>query len=101
VATDHGYWGILRVGIRNTGEETGGADDIKSGDTEQVGWVKYASFFEGGSDDWNGGVDGIGDNEDVRGRCNSGYCRCEVANDGSISLKKNGKQILRKSAWGY
>jgi hypothetical protein len=59
VATDDGYWGIARAGIRNTCEETGGADDVESGDTEEVGWVKYASFLEGGGNDWNGGVDGI------------------------------------------
>ena len=101
MATDDGYRGIARVGIRNTCEETGSADDVESGNTKEAGWVKYASFLEGGGDDWDGGVDGIGDNEDVRCRCNPGYCRCEVANDGCISLGEKSEQIFRTSAWGY
>lgn len=66
MASNDGDVTFRGFGAGDGGEETGGTDDVEGSYTEEAGGVEYASFFEGGSDDGDGGVYGVGDYEDVR-----------------------------------
>lgn len=60
--------GNLQVGgvllTDDLGDEGLGTDDIEGGDTEELLGVELASAFQHLGGDGNGGVDGIGDDED-------------------------------------
>jgi hypothetical protein len=86
VAADDGDWGVRGFGGGDACEETGGPDDVEGSDTENAFGVVYASLFEGGGDDGDGGVDGVGDDQDTCVWCYAGDSGCEVADDGGIGL---------------
>lgn len=65
VTTDNSDGCLGRVGLNETGKEASGTDDVEGGDTKDAAGVKDTSFFEGGGDNGDGGVDGVGDDEDV------------------------------------
>lgn len=58
-----GFVWVVRV-ISDFLDESFGMDNIESGDIEEFFGVEFVSFFENFSGDWNGVVDGVGDDED-------------------------------------
>ncbi len=87
VAADHGDDAFLGVSSRDTAEETRSTDDVEGCHTEEATRVEDAGFLEGRCDNGNGGVNGVGDDEDVgfgRYACD---CLGKITNDGSICLK--------------
>lgn len=57
MATDDGDFLVGRVGGLDLGDEAGGTDDIKGGDTEEALGVVDALGLEDLGDDGDGGVD--------------------------------------------
>ena len=65
VSTDDGDVNVLGVGLLDLGQESGSSDNIKSGDTEKSLLVENVGLLEDLGEDWDGGVDGVGDDENV------------------------------------
>jgi len=57
MATDNGDILVCRVGILELRDETGSADNIKGGDTEQAFWVVDIFRLEDLGADRDGGID--------------------------------------------
>jgi len=76
------------VGLLDLGNESGSADNVKSGNTEESLWVVNSLGLEDLGNDWDGAVDWVGNNEDVGiwGRFSGGLC--EVTNDGGVGVEK-------------
>ena len=83
------------VGLLDLGNESGSADNIESGNTEELLWVVNSLGLEDLSNDWNGAVNWVGNNEDfgIRGRLGSSLC--EIANDGGVGVE----EIIAGHAW--
>lgn len=94
VATDDGDGSLRGLDSGDTGEEAGGTDDIEGGDAEEVAGLEDASLFESSGNDGDGGVDGVGDDEDVSIWRHAADGGGEVTNDGCVGLKFN--KINRK-----
>ena len=79
---------VCGVGALVLADETGGADDVESGDAEEAGWVVGACGLEDFGADGHRGVDGVGDDEDVGvgagGRDGFG----EVPDDGGVGVEE-------------
>lgn len=88
VTTDDGDGLISGVGLLDLGDEAGSADDIEGGDTEEALGVVDAGLLEDLSNDGDGAVDGVGDDEDVgvRGRLSGGLG--QVADDGGVGVEQ-------------
>lgn len=65
VTTDDGNVDILGVLALDLRDEAGGTNDIKGGDTEETLGVVDTVLLENFSKDRDGGVDGVGDDEEV------------------------------------
>jgi hypothetical protein len=65
VTTDDGNVDILGVLALDLRDEAGGTNDIKGGDTEETLGVVDTVLLEDFSEDRDGGVDGVGDDEEV------------------------------------
>lgn len=65
VSTDNSDVDVLGVGVLDLGQESGSSDDIEGGDTEESLLVEDVSLLEDLGEDWDGGVDRVGDDQDV------------------------------------
>lgn len=65
VTADDSDVDVLRVGALDLSEESRGSDDIKRRDTEESLLVEDTGLLEDLGEDWDGGVDRVGDDEDV------------------------------------
>ena len=86
VATNDGDNSLRRLGALDTSKETGGADNIKGGDTEETTRVENTGLLESGGDDGDGGVNRVGDDKDVGFGCDAANCGSEVADNGCVGL---------------
>lgn len=86
---------ISRVGLLDLGDEAGSADDIEGGDTEEALGVVDTLLLEDLSNDGDGAVDGVGDDEDVGvgGRLGGGLG--QVADDGGVGVE----EVITGHAW--
>jgi hypothetical protein len=88
VATNDNDVLVGRVGALVLGDEARGANDIKSGDTEETLGVVDTGLLQDLSGDRNGAVDGVGDNEDVGLGGVLGDRLGEVADDGGVGVEQ-------------
>lgn len=88
MTTDNRNDSVYRVTACNASDETGGTDDIESGDTKDTSGVEDTLLLEGGGNDGNGGVYGVRDNENVGFRSDAGNSGGEVTDNGSVGLAK-------------
>ena len=88
VTTDDGHRNILGVRTGNASKEALGTDDVEGGNTEDVGGVVNTSFLKDGGDNGDGGVDRVGDDEDVSLGGDAGDGSGEVADDGGVGVKE-------------
>jgi hypothetical protein len=65
VATDNSDGLLSGVGLLNLRNESRGSDDVKGGDTEDLLGVVDTLGLEDLSNNGDGGVDGVGDNENL------------------------------------
>lgn len=88
VATNDGNVLVLGVSALDLGDEAGSANDVEGGDTEELLGVVDALGLEDLLADGDGGVDGVGDDEDLGlgGRLGNGLG--EVTDDGGISVEE-------------
>jgi len=95
VTSDDGDVLISWVGLLDLRDEAGSTDDIEGGDTEKTLWVVDSLGLEDLSNDWDGGVDWVGDDEDVGiwGGLSGGLG--EVADDGGVGIE----EIVTGHAW--
>jgi hypothetical protein len=86
---------INGVGVLDLRDEAGCADNIEGGDTEQALGVVDTCLLEDLGDDGHGGVDGVGDDEDVRvwGRLGGGFC--EIADNRGVGVE----EVVAGHAW--
>lgn len=94
VATNDGDNTLRRLGALDTGQETGSADNIKGGHTEEATRVENTGLLESGGDDRDGGVDWVGDDKDVGFGGDAANCGSKVADDGCVGLVLVSKQIV-------
>lgn len=95
VTTNDGDGLISGVGLLDLGDEAGCADDIEGGDTEEALGVVDASLLEDLSNDGDGAVDGVGDDQDVGVRCRLSGGLGQVADDGGVGVE----QVITGHAW--
>lgn len=88
VATDNGDVLIGGVGALELGDEAGGTDDVKGGDTEQALGVVDTTGLEDLGDDGDGGVDRVGDDEDVGVGGGLSGSLGQVADDGGVGVEQ-------------
>lgn len=88
VATDNGDVLIGGVGALELGDEAGGTDDVKGGDTKQALGVVDSTGLEDLGADGDGGVDGVGNDEDVGVGAGLGAGLGEVADDGGVGVEQ-------------
>jgi hypothetical protein len=95
VATDDGDGLISGVGLLDLGDEAGSANNIEGGDTEEALGVVDASLLEDLSNDGDGAVDWVGDDEDVgvRGRLGGGLG--QITDDGGVGVE----EVITGHAW--
>jgi hypothetical protein len=65
VTTDDGDVDVLGVGLLDLGQESGSSDNVEGGDTEESLLVKDTGLLEDLGEDGDGGVDRVGDDQDV------------------------------------
>ena len=70
------------------GDEAAGSDNIESGHAEKSLRVVDAFRFEDFSADWYGGVDGVGDDEDIGIGASVGTGFGKVADDGGVGVEE-------------
>lgn len=98
VTTDNGDVDVLGVGRLDLTEETGGANDVKGGDTEKpvrqnrqicgsLLLVKDTSLLVDLGEDWDGRVDGVGNDEDHGLGAVLGARLSKALNDGGVGLQ--------------
>lgn len=95
VSTDNGDGLLSWVGLLDLGDEAGCADDIQGGDTEELLWVVDTSLLEDLGNNWDGGVDWVGNDQDgsIWSGLSSGLG--EVANNGGVGVE----EIIAGHAW--
>ena len=101
VATNDGDGGLLGVlGAGDLGNEGLGADDVEGGDTEQALGVEDTLGLEDLGGDRDGGVDGVGDDEDEGLGGDIGDDLNEALDDTGVDVEEiiTGHSWL---AWGY
>ena len=86
VATDNSHGSVIGGSTSDRSQEASGTDNVQSGDTEDVAGVEDTSLFESLGNDWDGGVDGVGDDEDVSIWSDTGNSGSEVADNGGVGL---------------
>ena len=95
VSTNDGNGLISRVGLLDLGDEAGCADDIEGGDTEEALGVVDAGLLEDLSNDGDGAVDGVGDDEDVGVGGRLGGGNGQVADNGGVGVE----EVVAGHAW--
>lgn len=88
VATDDNDVLVGGVGVLVLGDEAGGADDVKGGDTEETLGVVDTGLLQDLGGDGNGAVDRVGDNEDVGLGAVLGDGLGEVTDDGGVGVEQ-------------
>lgn len=89
VSTNDGDGQLLRVGLAgNLGNEGLGTDDIEGGDTEEALRVEDTLGLENLGGDGDGGVDGVGDDEDESLGSNLGSNLDETLDDTGIDVEE-------------
>ena len=86
VSTDNGDGHLVRVHACNGGSEAHSADDIKGGDAKHMFGVICTSLDEHGCDNGYGGVDGVGDDEDMCFGGDTTDSTGKVMDDGCVGL---------------
>jgi hypothetical protein len=86
VSTDDGDGRLVGVHACDGGGEARGVDDVESGDAEHAFGVVCTGLGERRCDDGYGGVDGVGDGEDVCCEGDTADRAGEVADDGCVGL---------------
>ena len=88
VSTDDGDALILGVGVFDLADEAGSTDNVEGGDTEEELGVVDASSLEDLLADGDGGVDGVGDDEELSLGGVLGNSLGQVANDGGVGVEQ-------------
>ncbi|KAI3480889.1 hypothetical protein L1887_56963 [Cichorium endivia] len=88
VATDDGDDGLGGLLARDAREEGGGTGDVEGGDAVELLRVVDAGLLEDLGDDGHGGVDGVGDDEEVGVGGDLGGLLGEVADDGGVGVEE-------------
>lgn len=96
VSSDNGDSSLVGGGTGNRGQETCGANDIEGGDTEHMAGVEDTGLLEGGSNDRDSRVDGVGDDKDVGVRRDASDSSSKVADNRGVGLEMEQKIWLRK-----
>lgn len=65
VSTDNGDMGIGWRDVADPRKESSSSDDVEGGYAKYVSGVEDIRLFEGSGDDGDGGVDGVGNDEDI------------------------------------
>ena len=90
MTADDGDGGISGLGAGDLRQESGSTDDVKGGDTEEAPGVENTSLLERSSNDGDGRVDGVGDDQDVCLGGNASDSGSQVANNGGVGLLSAG-----------
>lgn len=72
----------------NLGDEGLGTNDIEGGDTEEALCVEDTLGLQDLGGNWDGGVDRVGDDQDVSLRCNLGDNLDEALDDAGVDVEK-------------
>lgn len=91
-----GVWLAVAGDLSNEGLST---NNVEGGDTEELGRVKDTSSLEDLSGDWDGRVDGIGDDEDERLGGILGDALDETLDDASVDVEQVVTGHARLSYW--
>lgn len=95
VTANNGDVLISWVGLLDLRDEAGSTDDIEGSDTEELLWVVDTGLLEDLSNDWNGGVHWVGNDEDLGVWCGLSGGLGEVTDNGGVGVKK----IITGHAW--
>ena len=88
VTADDGNDGLGGLLAGDAGKEGGSTGDVEGGDTVELLGVVDTSLLEDLSNNRDGGVDGVGDDQDVSLGGNLGSLLCEVTDDGGVGVEK-------------
>lgn len=96
VAADDGDGDGGGVGLSGDGgDKGGGTDDIEGGDAKELLGVKDVVLLENLGGDWDGGVDGVGDDEDEGLGGELGDAGDQVTDDTGVDLE----EIITGHSW--
>jgi hypothetical protein len=76
------------VGALDLGDEAGGTNDVKGGDTEKLLGVVLAGGLEDLGDDWDGGVDRVGNDQELSLRAVLSAGLGQIADDGGVGVEE-------------
>lgn len=88
VTTNDGDILVLGVGVLKLADESAGANDIEGGNTEETPGVVDTTGLENLGADGDGGVDGVGDDEEVGFRARLGGGLGKIADNGSVGVEE-------------
>lgn len=88
VSTNNDNVLVYGVGVLDLADEAGSAHNIKGSNTEKTLRVIDTSLLEDLSNDWDGAVDRVGDDEDFGIGCGFGSGFGEVADDRGIGVEE-------------
>lgn len=89
VASNNGDDGLAGILLASDGLHEGlGTNDIKGGDTKELLGVEDTGALEDLGSDWDGRVDGVGDDENVSLGAELGNTLDDVANDSGVDLEQ-------------
>ena len=88
VTADDGDVLVLGVGALELGDEAAGADNVEGGDAKEGLGVVDAAGLENLCADGDGGVDGVGDDEDLGVGGGLGDGLGQVADDGGVGVEE-------------
>lgn len=78
---------VLWIGTDDGREETRRTNDIECGDAKETSRIENTGFLENRGDDGDGGIDWVGDDEDVGFGSGFGDGLRKVTNDAGIGLE--------------
>lgn len=88
VTADDGNLLVLGVGALDLGDEAASSDNVEGGDTEQLLGVVDTAGLEDLGADGHGGVDGVGDDEELGLGGGLGNSLGQVADDGGVGVEE-------------
>lgn len=88
VATNDGDVLVLGVGSLDLGDESGSTDNVEGGDTEEGLGVVDTLSLENLLDNGNGGVDGVGDDQELGLGSSLSSGLGEVTDDGGVGVEE-------------
>jgi hypothetical protein len=86
VTTDDGDLDILGVGVLDLTQESRSSNNVEGGNSEQSLLVKDTSLLEDLGEDGDGGVDRVGDDQDVSLGCVLGNGLGKVSDDRGVGV---------------